>query len=73
MLRSMVIDMDDEQLHAPGQMQAFLDGTIALEFAVSAEERYGFIVRAVRYFGYARLKRDDKAVVLSFLERFSAR
>ena len=44
---------------------------MALEFAVAAEERYDFIARTVRRFGYARLKRPDKAVVLRFLERVS--
>ncbi len=71
MMRSMVIDMDDEQLHTLAQMQAFPDGTVALEFAVAIEERYGFIARTVRRFGYARLKRAEKAVVLRFLERVS--
>jgi len=71
MMRSMVIDMNDEQLRTLAQMQAFLDGTVALDFAVAAEERYGFIERTVRRFGYARLKRAQKAVVLRFLERVS--
>ena len=71
MLRSMVIDMNDEQLHTLAQLQGFLDGTVALEFAVALEERYGFIARTVRRFGYARLKRAEKAVVLRFLERVS--
>lgn len=71
MMRSMVIDMNDEQLHTLAQMQAFLDGTVAVEFAVAVEERYGFIARTVRRFGYARLKRVEKAVVLRFLERVS--
>jgi len=71
MLRSMVIDMNDEQLHTLAQVQAFLDGTVAVEFAVATEERYGFIARTVRRFGYARLKRAQKAVVLRFLERVS--
>jgi transposase InsO family protein len=67
----MVIDMNDEQLHTLAQMQAFVDGTVAVEFAVAVEERYGFIARTVRRFGYARLKRAEKAVVLRFLERVS--
>jgi transposase InsO family protein len=71
MMRSMVIDMNDEQLHTLAQMQAFLDGTVPLEFAVAAEERYDFIARTVRRFGYARLKRPEKTVVLRFLERVS--
>jgi transposase InsO family protein len=70
-MRSMVIDMNDNQLHTLAQIQAFLDGTVALEFSVAAEERYGFIARTVRRFGYARLKRPEKAVVLRFLERVS--
>jgi transposase InsO family protein len=67
----MVIDMNDEQVHTLAQMQAFLDGTVALEFAVAAQERYDFIARTVRRFGYGRLKRSDKTVVLRFLERVS--
>jgi len=67
----MVIDMNDEQLHTLAQMQAFLDGTVAVDFAVALEERYGFIARTVRRFGYAGLKRAQKAVVLRFLERVS--
>ena len=61
MMRGMVIDMNDEQLHTLAQLQAFLDGTVAVDFAVAAEERYDFIARTVRRFGYRRLKRADKA------------
>lgn len=71
MMRSMVIDMNDKQLLTLAQVQAFLDGTVAVEFSVAPEERYGFIARTVRRFGYARLKRAQKAVVLRFLERVS--
>ena len=71
MMQSIVIDMNDEQLHTLAQIRAFLDGTVAVEFAVAVEERYGFIGRTVRRFGYARLKRAEKAVVLRFLERVS--
>ncbi len=71
MMRSMVIQMNDGQLQTLAQLQAFLDGTIAVDFAVAAEERYGFIGRTVRRFSYRRLKRVQKAVVLRFLERVS--
>jgi len=33
----MVIDMNDEQMHTLAQMQAFLEGTVALEFAAAVE------------------------------------
>ena len=71
MMQGMVIDMNDEQLHTLADLQAFLDGTVSLDFTVAAEERYEFIARTVRRFGYARLKRADKAVILRFLERVS--
>jgi transposase InsO family protein len=71
MMRGMVIDMNDEQLHTLADLQAFLDGTVAVDFAVAAAARYAFIARTVRRFGYDRLKRADKGVVLRFLERVS--
>ena len=71
MMRGMVIDMNDEQLHTLAQLQAFLDGTLAVHFAVAVDERYDFIARTVRRFGYLLLKRADKGVVLRFLERVS--
>ena len=77
MMRSMVrgwpraIDMNDEQLQTLAQLQAFLAGTFAVDFAVAAGERYAFIARTVRRFGYRGLKRADKSVVLRFLERVS--
>jgi transposase InsO family protein len=71
MMRGMVIDMNDRQLLTLAQLRSFLDGTVALDFAVAPDERYAFIARTVRRFGYARLKRADKSVVLRFLARVS--
>ena len=71
MMRDMVIDMNDEELHTLAQLQAFLEGTLAVDFAVAADERYAFIARTVRRFGYRGLKRADKSVVLRFLDRVS--
>ena len=71
MMRGMVIDMNDEQLHTLAELQAFLDGTVAVDFAMAGEARYDFIARTGRRFGYGRLKRAEKGVVLRFLERVS--
>jgi len=71
MMRGMMIEMNDEQMGTLAQLQAFVDGTGAVDFAVAAEARYDFIARIVRRFGYGRLKRPEKAVVLRFLERVS--
>jgi len=35
MMRGMVIDMNDEQLDTLARLQAFLDGTAAVDFAVA--------------------------------------
>ncbi|MBI2292430.1 MAG: integrase, partial [Betaproteobacteria bacterium] len=53
----MVIDMNDAQLHTLDQLRAFLNGTEAVGFTVFAGERYDFITRILRRFGYARLRR----------------
>ena len=70
-MRGMVIDMNDEGLDTLAQLQAFLDGTRVVGFAVARDARYDFIARTVRRFGYARLRRAEKAVVLRFMERVS--
>ena len=71
MMRGMVIDMNDAQLHTLDQLRAFLKGTVAVGFSVGANERYDFIARILRRFGYPRLRRTDKGVVLRFLGRVS--
>ena len=71
MMRGMVIDMNDAQLHTLDQLRAFLKGTVAVGFSVGANERYEFISRILRRFGYARLRRADKSVLLRFLGRVS--
>src|SRR5258706_1175970 len=71
MIEGMVIDMNDKQLATLAQLQAFLEGTTTVDFTVAAEERYAFIDRTLRRFGFRRLARADKSVVLRFLERVS--
>ncbi len=71
MMPRMVIQMNDQHLQTLAQLQAFLDGTNAVDFRLAAAERYGFIGRTVRRFSYRHLKRAQKAVVLRFLERVS--
>jgi len=66
-----VIEMNDEQLRTLADVQGFLDGTVTMDFTVMDDERYAFIARTVKRFGYGQLKRTDKAVVLRFLERVS--
>jgi transposase InsO family protein len=69
----MMIDMNETQLTTLDQMRAFVQGTQEVQFVPAAgqgkEERYAFVQSVVRRFGYARLAREDKAVVLRYLER----
>ena len=71
MMEGMVIDMNDKELATLAQLQAFLEGTTAVDFTVAADERYDFIARTVQRFGYRLLPRAHKAVVLRYLERVS--
>jgi transposase InsO family protein len=71
MMRDMVIDMNDAKLQTVDQLRAFLSGTAAIDFSVTDGERYEFVARTVRRFGYSRLRRPDKSVVLRFLQRVS--
>ena len=69
----MVIDMDETRLKTVLQLQAFLAGTLEVTFTIpeSDDQRYTHIVCVVRRFGYTRLKRPDKSVVLRYLQRTS--
>jgi hypothetical protein len=70
-MQGMVIYMNEQQLQTLEQLQAFLDGTVAIDLQLAPAERYACISRTLRRFAYAHLKRAQKAVVLRFLERVS--
>ena len=71
MIEGMVIDMNDKQLATLTQLRLFLEGTATVDLQVTAAERYAFIGRTLQRFGYRRLPRADKGVLLRFLERVS--
>ncbi|WP_232834541.1 hypothetical protein [Rhodoferax ferrireducens] len=61
--------MDETRLQTISQLQAFLAGTLEVRFCVpdSDDARYAYIVSVAQRFGYARLNRPDKGVVLRYL------
>ncbi|MBI1983409.1 MAG: transposase family protein [Acidobacteria bacterium] len=67
----MVIDMNETNLSSIAQLRAFLEGTAEVQFQGAGEDtkRYGFISAVLKRFGYARLCRADKGVVLRYLAR----
>ena len=55
------------------EMEAFLNGSQAIAFAVSSnkDERYQFVESILKKFRYNQLKRSDKGVVIRFLMKVS--
>ena len=70
MMQGMVIDMNGEQLRThPGRFTGLFNQNRGAGF-YGGGRRYEFIARIVRRFGYAQMKRADRAVVLRFLYCF---
>jgi hypothetical protein len=69
----MMIDMTETKLSTIEQLRAFVQGTQEVALAPAAGQgkgaRYAHVQVLVRRFGYAALGREDKAVVLRYLER----
>jgi hypothetical protein len=63
-----VIDIDKTRLQTISQLQAILAGVAEVEFRVpdTNEARYAQIVSVAQCFGYGRLNRPDKSVVLRY-------
>ena len=66
-----MIDMNETQLQTVAQVKAFLDGTDENLLRIPKSEHYGFIERTLKQFGYARLSRIDKGVILRYLEHMT--
>lgn len=69
----MVIDMQEDRLVTLLQLRQFVEGTTEVEFRRFGkdEDRYRHIEGVLRRFGYARLKRTDKGLVVRYLMRTS--
>ena len=69
-ISGMVINMDDAKLKTLTQVEEFLKGIESL-FCVIKDERYPFVQRTLTRFGYEKLGRKEKGVVLRYLERMT--
>jgi transposase InsO family protein len=69
----MVIDMNEVQVRTLEQVRQVVAGTQALEFrrSESDEGRYAWIASVLGRFGYGRLKRAERGVLLAYLQRLS--
>lgn len=63
--------MSEQKLVTLSQLRQFLDGTQEVEFRGCGkdQDRYRHIEGVVRRFGYARLKRQDKGLLVRYLMR----
>jgi len=67
-----VIDMNETKLTTMEQVRAFLAGTTEVGFCFAGEGedgRYRHIVGVLSRFGYRRLAKPDKGLILRYLER----
>ncbi len=62
-----------DSLVSLGELKAFLDGSQAIAFAVASnkDERYQFVEKILKRFNYHQLKRQDKGIVILFLQKVS--
>ena len=69
----MVIDMNEAQVRTLEQVREVLAGTRALRMRPVADEpgRYVWIETVLRRFDYRQLKRADRGVLLTYLQRLS--
>ncbi len=65
-----MIDMNEDKLATLVQLRAFLAGTQGVEFHPLMEDEgcYAQVGKVLSRFGYERLRREDKGVVLRYLE-----
>jgi len=67
-----VIDMNETKLTTLEQVRAFLAGTVEVGFCATGtgeDGRYRHIAGVLARFGYQRLKKPDKGLILRYLER----
>ena len=64
----MIVDIQTRRLRTIGQLRAFVEGNEAVDFQPrDRDEAYGFVRDTPERFGYRRLGKRDKGVVLRFL------
>ena len=64
----MIVDIQTRRLRTTEQLRAFVEGNEAVDFRPrNRDEAYGFVQETLKRFGYRRLGKRDKSMVLRFL------
>jgi len=70
----MIVTLQTRRLETLEQVRAFLDGSEALDIEVHRREAgYAFVADTLRHFGYTRLGKADKGVIVRYLCRMTGR
>ena len=68
----MTIDMDDSQITDLAGIRKFLKGSIGLKLkGLSRDEKYGWLDRTLRKFGYSKLRKKAKTLVKLYVRRIT--
>lgn len=70
----MIVTLQTRRLQTLEQVRAFLDGSEALDIEVHQREAgYAFVAETLRQFGYTRLGKADKGLIIRYLCRITGR
>src|SRR5450756_2569090 len=68
----MIVKLKTQQLSSLEQVRSFMAGTDAVPFAIQAhQDRHQWIALSLKQFGYKRLRRAERGLIVRFLCRVS--
>lgn len=64
----MIVNLKTQQLSSLEQVRSFMAGTAAVAFAIPAhQDRYRWVAQSLKQFGYPRLRRAERGLIVCFL------
>jgi transposase InsO family protein len=64
----MIVNLKTQQLSSLEQVRSFMAGTAAVPFAIPAhQDRYHWVAQSLKQFGYRRLRRAERGLIVRFL------
>jgi hypothetical protein len=64
----MIVKLQTQQLSSLEQVRLLMAGTAAVPFAIAAhQDRYHWLARSLGQFGYLRLRRPERGLIIRFL------
>lgn len=64
----MIVNLKTQRLSSLDQVRSFMAGTAAVPFAIPAhQDRYHWVAQSLKQFGYPRLRRAERGLIVRFL------